>query len=499
MKHTWILRAAALFLPLSLGAQDLKEFEKRVTEFTLANGLHFIVLQRPEAPVVSVLTRVDVGGANDPAGKTGIAHMFEHMAFKGTDSLGTTNWLAEKKALDDIEAIYDKIDAEKNKGPRGSQQTIEKLQKEVKAAIEKANSYVDKEAYSRVISLNGGVGMNAGTGAESTTYFYSLPSNRLELWFLLTSQVFKNPIMREFYKERDVVREERRMRVESSPQGKMVQLLLQTTFLAHPQRNIIGWASDIENLRAKEALDFFRKYYVPSNMVMVIAGDVDPKEAKRLADQYFSSLPAGPPPPRVITEEPKQEGERRAAIDTESQPMLFMAYKRPNGFHPDDAPLAVLASALASGRTGVIYKELVEQKKLALFAAATSNFIGEKYPGAFLMYSMPAVGKTIEENEKALEEIIERVKKEKIEDRVIRRVKTQIRAGLIRGLDSNMGMAMQLAENYQLYGDWRKMFTQIDDLEKVTADDLMRVAKTYLVNSGRTVVYSNNPTKGDSK
>jgi len=499
MKHQWILRTAALFVPLCLGAQNLKDFEKRVTEFTLANGLHFIVLQRPEAPVVSVLTRVDVGAANDPAGKTGIAHMFEHMAFKGTDSLGTTNWLAEKKVLADIEALYDKIDLERNKGPRGSKEAIGNLQKQVKAAIEKANGFVDKEAYSRVISLNGGVGMNASTSVESTNYFYSLPSNRLELWFLLTSQVFKNPIMREFYKERDVVREERRMRFESSPQGKMLELLLQTTFLAHPQRSLIGWASDIENLRAKEAEEFFRKYYVPSNMVMVIAGDVDPKEAKRLADQYFSSLPSGPMPPRVITDEPKQEGERRAVIETESQPMLYLGYKRPNAFHPDDAPLAVLASALSSGRTGVIYKEMVEQKKLALFAAASSNFIGEKYPGAFMMFSVPAVGKGVDENEKALMEIVERVKKEKIGEDVIKRVKTQIRAGLVRGLDSNLGMAMQLAENYQLHGDWRKMFTQIDELEKVTADDLMRVAKTYLVESGKTVVYSHNPKKGDSK
>lgn len=499
MKQFWIPRIVAVFLPLCLAAQNLKEFEKRVTEFTLANGLHFIVLNRPEAPVVSLVTRVDVGAANDPAGKTGLAHMFEHMAFKGTDSLGTTNWPAEKEVLAEIEQIYDKIDNERNKGPRGSRETIEKLEQEVKAAIAKANDYVDKEAYSRVISLNGGVGMNAGTSVESTTYFYSLPSNRLELWFLLTSQVFRNPIMREFYKERDVVREERRMRFESSPQGKMQELLLQTAFLAHPQRSLIGWASDIENLRAKEAQEFFRKYYVPSNMVMVLSGDVDPNEAKRLADKYFSAMPAGPPPPRVITEEPKQEGERRSVIETEAQPMLWMAYKRPNGLHPDDIPLSVLASALSSGRTGVMYKEMVEQKKLALFAGVFGNFLSEKYPGMFTFISVPAMGKTVEENEKAFQEIIDRVKKEKIEQAVINRVKTQIRAGLIRGLDSNLGMAMQVAEYYQLHGDWRKMFTQIDELEKVTADDLMRVAKTYLVDSGRTIVYSRNPKKGDSK
>lgn len=493
-----LLGALCLTLPLAL-AQNLKEFEKNVTEFNLPNGLHFIVLQRPQAPVVSLVTRVDVGAANDEAGRTGLAHMFEHMAFKGTDTLGTTNWAAEKKLLAEIEAIYDKIDAEKNKGPRANKATIAKLMEDVTATVKKADGYVDKEAYSRVISQNGGVGMNAGTSVDSTTYFYSLPANRVELWFLLTSQVFRGPIMREFYKERDVVREERRMRFESNPQGKMQEALLQTSFLAHPQRSLIGWATDIENLRASEADVFFKKYYTPGNMVMVLSGDVDPKEVRRLADIYFAPLPAGPPPPRILTEEPKQEGERRTIIETEAQPFLWMAYKRPTGIHPDDAALNVLASALSSGRTGVMYKEMVEERKLALGAAVFSNFLSEKYPGLLTFVSVPAVGKTVEENEKAFHEIIERVKTKKIDDVVLNRVKTQVRASLIRGLDSNMGLAMQLAENYQLYGDWRNMFKQIGEIEKVTADDVMRVAKTYLLDSGRTVVYSKNPKKGDSK
>jgi predicted Zn-dependent peptidase len=201
----------------------------------------------------------------------------------------------------------------------------------------------------------------------------------------------------------------------------------------------------------------------------------------------------------LSTEEPKQEGERRTIIETEAQPFLWMAYKRPTGIHPDDAALNVLASALSSGRTGVMYKEMVEERKLALGAAVFSNFLSEKYPGLLTFVSVPAVGKTVEENEKAFHEIIERVKTKKIDDVVLNRVKTQVRASLIRGLDSNMGLAMQLAENYQLYGDWRNMFKQIGEIEKVTADDVMRVAKTYLLDSGRTVVYSKNPKKGDSK
>lgn len=499
MDRRWSWRLALLVLPLCLAAQDLKEFEKKITEFTLPNGLHFIILNRPQAPVVSMVTYVNVGSANDTTGKTGLAHMLEHMAFKGTDTLGTKNWPEEKKTLALIEQIYDKLEAERNKGPRGSKEAIEKLQAELKAAIDKANGFVEKEAYSTLIQENGGVGMNAGTSVDSTTYFYSLPSNRLEMWFLLTSQVFKQPVMREFYKERDVVREERRMRIESNSQGKMQETLQMTAFLAHPQRTLIGFSSDIESLRAKDSEAFFKQYYVPSNMVMVLAGDVNPTEAKRLADTYFGAMAAGVTPPRVITEEPKQEGERRIAIETPSQPLIFFGYKRPAATHPDDAALNVLSSALSSGRTGTLYKELVEQKKIALAAIAAPNFTSQKYPGLFMFLAAPGVGKTIEENEKAILEVVERVKKEKFDDAVLSRVKNKVRAGLVRGLESNFGMAMQLASNYMIYGDWRRMFTQIEEVEKVTADDLRRVAQTYLVEPQKSVVFTKAPAKEEKK
>lgn len=499
MRIHWMRQALLVALPFCLAAQDLKEFEKNVTEFTLPNGLHFIVLKRPQAPVVSMVTHVDVGSANDPAGSTGLAHMFEHMAFKGTDSFGTKNWLEEKKTLDEIERIYDKLEAERNKGARASQDVVKQLDADLKAAITKANSFVEKEAYSKIISENGGVGMNAGTSFDSTFYFYSLPANRIELWFLMTSQVFKNPVMREFYTERDVVRNERRMRFESSPQGKLQEALLTTAFIAHPQRSLIGWASDIENLRAKDAQEFYKKYYVPSNMVISISGDVDPVEIKRMADQYFSGLPSGPNPPRVITEEPAQTGERRVSVESPSQPILFMGYKRPGPTSPDGPALSVLAGALSSGRTGILYKEMVEQKKVALAAGAGPSFFGAKYPDLFIFFAAPSTGKTVDENEKAILEVIDRVKKEKIEEAVLKRIKTQVRAGLIRGLESNMGMAMQLATNYMRYGDWRRMFTNIQKVDEVTAEDVQRVAKTYLVDSARTVVYLKAPAKGESK
>src|ERR1700693_6590031 len=232
------------------GAQSLKDFEKRVTEFTLGNVMHFIVLERHEAPVVSFHSYVNAGSVDDPGGQTGIAHMFEHMAFKGTETIGTKNYTLERQAMDEVERIYDRYDAERNKGMKADPKKLEDLQQELKAAMDQANSFVTPTAYPQLIEENGGVGMNAGTQEDSTDYFYNFPKNRLELWFLLESQRFYDPVFREFYKERDVVREERRMRVESSPQGMLQEALLAAAFEAHPYHNMPGgWASDIENFR----------------------------------------------------------------------------------------------------------------------------------------------------------------------------------------------------------------------------------------------------------
>src|SRR5580658_3944060 len=241
-------------LPGLLCAQSLKDFEKKVTEFTLANGMHFLIIERHEAPVVSFHTFANVGSVDDPSGETGIAHMFEHMAFKGTQTIGTKNWPEEKKALDAIEVVYDRLDNERNKGFRADPKKVEALEAEVKAAIAKADTFVEPNEYDRIVESNGGVGMNASTGEDSTNYFYSFPSNRLELWFLLESSRFAQPVFREFYKERDVVREERRMRVESSSQGKLIESLAATAYAAHPYRNMPGgWASDIEHFRRPDA------------------------------------------------------------------------------------------------------------------------------------------------------------------------------------------------------------------------------------------------------
>ena len=491
------VRLIVFLLPLTLGAQNLKEFEKKVTEFTLANGLHFIVLERHEAPVVSFHTYVKAGSLEDPEGESGLAHMFEHMAFKGTESIGSRNWPEEKKAIAEVEVAYNRLQAERNAGPQTDATKLEQLQEALKAAIERADSFVEPNLYPRIIEENGGVGLNAETGTDATEYFYSLPSNRLELWFLLESQRFLHPVFREFYKERDVVMEEYRMRIESNPQGKLMQMFLATAFAAHPYRRTgAGWPSDIQNLRTDEAWQFFHEYYVPANMVMAIVGDVNPAEVKRMAEKYFGPMPKRPVPSEALTVEPKQDGPKQVQVKSPSQPMLLIGYKRPSEYDKDDAVFDVISGILGSGRTGVLYKEMVRDKKVSLMAASGDTFPDGRYPNMFVFMMAPSLGHTVADNEKTFYDILERFKAEKVSPEQLARVKTKARAGLIRHLASNAGLASLLTSYYADYGDWRKMFTSLDDLDKVTAEDVQRVAKEYFVPEGRTVAYTYQPAGG---
>jgi len=206
MTRAAIVGILALSFPLLAVPQSLKEFEKKVTEFTLSNGLHFIVVERHDAPVVAFNSYANVGSVDDPSGKTGLAHMFEHMAFKGTPNIGSLNWPLEKTALQEIESVYDELEAERSKGARTDKAKVKEIEERLQGAIDKAEKYVAPNYYTQLIEQNGGEGLNAQTAMDSTSFFYKLPSNRLELWFLLESERFYSPVFLQFYKERSVVR-----------------------------------------------------------------------------------------------------------------------------------------------------------------------------------------------------------------------------------------------------------------------------------------------------
>jgi predicted Zn-dependent peptidase len=477
-----------LGLPGLLAAQDLASFEKRVTTRTLDNGLTVIVVERPVAPVFSFFTHVDVGSDREVPGITGLAHMFEHMAFKGTDKIGTTDYEAEKAALEKVEQAYLAYDAERRRPVGRDEQKLAELQQAWKDAMAEADRYVVTDEFSQIIEREGGIGLNAFTSSDETGYFYSLPANRLELWAYLESERFLNPVMREFYKERDVVMEERRLRTDSQPTGRLFEQFLATAFTAHAYgRPIVGWASDLQTFSATDAVAFMERYYVPSNMVVTLVGDVKAAEALPLVEKYLGRLPARPAPEALRTIEPPQRAERQVILRETAQPFFLEGYHRPATTHPDDAIYDVISDLMSSGRTSRLYRSLVRDKKIAAQAGGFNGFPGTKYPNLFVFLAVPTPGHTPAEVRDAIREEIERLKTEDVTDEELEMVKTRAKANLIRRLDSNQGLAMQLAMAQARYGDWRELFRQVDRLEDVAKEDIRRVANATFLPTNRTV------------
>ena len=472
-------------------AQDLKEFEKKVTEFTLANGLHFIVVERHEAPVVSFHTYVNAGSANDVAGQTGVANLAGRMALKGTETVGTRDWAAEKKALAALEEAYNRQEAERRKGVRANATALVGDETDFKLAVERAEALADREAYQRIILENGGTDINLRTQPDATEFSYNLPSNHLELWFLLESQRLLHPVLREFYLERNRVAEEYQANVETKVLPRLEETLLATAFEAHPYRNPVrGWSGDVAVLGMTQAQAFMETYYVPGNMALAMVGDVDPAEARRLAERYFGPMPAKPLPPLAHPDEPRQMGPKTVEVGEAPQALLAMGYKRPDRNHPDDLALDVLQMVLSGGgEGGLLYKGLVE-KGIAQTATAQATFPSGRYPNLFVFVVAAQQGHTLEECRQALDGVLVQLQSKPLEAEALARAKARLRAEAIRRLSGNAELAAFLPAYYVSHGDWRALFTEMDRLDKVTAEDVQRAALRYFIPAGRTVAYT---------
>jgi predicted Zn-dependent peptidase len=470
-----------------LAQQEFREIESRVTEFTLKNGMKFLVLERKKAPVASFVTYADVGSAQEVKGITGLAHLLEHMAFKGTDKIGTKDYARERVALEKVEQAYAALREEKRKGAKADPEKLKKLEEAFRQAQEEAGKYVASNEFGEAVERAGGRQLNATTAADRTMYFFSLPSNHMELWFWLESERFLNPVFREFYKERDVVMEERRL-MESQPVGKLLEEFLAAAYKAHPYGEpVIGHMSDLENLTTADAVAFFRKYYIPSNLVAAVVGDVDPKRVRELAERYFGRIPGGPKPEPLRTVEPPQEAERRVTMWLRAQRMVLMGYHKPDINHPDDAVYDAISSLLSEGRSSRLYRGLVRDRKVATQVAGFPGLPGQKYPGLFIFFAMTAPGRTNQEVEKAIEEELERLIKEPVSKEELDGVKRRARASLLRELDDNLGLAIQLSSMQALTGDWRSLFRQLDKINAVTPEDIQRVAKATFTRTNKTV------------
>ena len=481
-----------------IGSINIAEYEKHVSVKTLPNGLTVVLWRRPEAPVFSFFTMVDAGSAQDPLHETGLAHMMEHMAFKGTPDIGTTDYAAEKVALEKVEQAYAAYETERIRqmhavpGPQenaaADQQKLKQLQQAWQDAIKDADKYVIKNQFGKVVEEHGGVGMNAFTDYDETAYMYSMPVNQIELWAALESDRMIHPVMREFYKERNVVMEERRLRTDSSPTGRLLEQFLGTSFMANPyHRPTIGYRSDLETFSATDADEFFHRYYVPSNMVIGLVGDLDPDKVFPLIERYFGQIPSRPKPLENTTVEPPQNSVREVTMPDPSQPLYLEGYHRPSYRAPDDVVYDAISDILSNGRTSRLYRSLVRDKQIAAVAAGISSYPGNKYSHIFTFYAVPTPGHTTSEIQKAFTEEIQKLKTQDVTDDELRMFKTRTEADLIRGLASNEGLAEQLAIYQTRYGDWRELFRYMDRVDKVTKADIRRVSNEVFTDTNRTV------------
>lgn len=479
-----ILAVFSLILPSY--SMDMKDFEKNLTVHKMDNGLTFLLYERHNAPVVSFHTYVDVGSVNETYGITGISHMLEHMAFKGTTVVGAKDLEKELATMKKIDDLFLKLyHLEDNKG---SEENIEQVKAEISKLQEEAESYANIGEFDQVISRNGSPDLNAFTTSDATQYHYSLPSNKIELFMYLESERYVHPVFRQFYKERDVVTEERRMRTESNPIGKLLEQFQLMSFTYHPYHGTtIGAMSELQRYTREKILNYFKKYYNPKTMTIAIVGDFNTKEVISLADKYFSRIPAGEVPRPIDSVEPEQTVERKLVLKENSQPIYLVGYHRPSGASDDDATLSALAQILGQGRSSRLYKRLVKDDKIAAQVGAMNGFPGTKYPSLLMMYGVSNPGHSNDEIEKVIDEEIEKLQKEKVSIDELQKVKARAKASLVYGLKSNMGIAQSLATSQVLFGSWKEIFSGVEKIDKVTPEDIQNAAIKYLNKSGRNV------------
>lgn len=488
-KRTGII-LSFLLLPVFislLNAQTFDLIKQNVKEHTLSNGMKFIVLERTEAPVVSFHIYADVGSAQESYGITGISHLLEHMAFKGTKTVGTKDFEAETKVLDKLDKVYDKLSLEQ-KSVHPDSQKINALQNEFQELKKQAREFIKVGEYSDMYREQGGDGLNAYTNCDATQYIVSLPSNRLELWMAMESDRFMNPLFREFFEERDVVMEERRLGVETQPMGKLIEDFFSVAFKSHPYHHeVIGHMSDLKQITRNDVKEYFKKYYSPGNLTAAVVGDVKAEEVFKLADLYFFRIPSSPKPEPLRTEEPVQWGQRQVSVEAQSQPIIIVGYHRPGINSSDDLAFDAMANIFGQGRSSRLYTVLVKEKKIAVNAGSFNGWPGNKYPNLFAVYSFPAKEHTSDECLKTIDAEIFKLINESVTEEELSKYKHQTKKWMIDAMKSNSQMAARLTFYDVVRGDWRKSFDLIKAVDAITVDDVKAVAKKYLTNRNRTI------------
>ncbi len=474
----------------------LESLERQVQSFTLPNGLQFIVVERHAAPVFSFETVVNSGSADDGLGTTGLAHMMEHMAFKGTAIVGTKDYGAEKPLLDREELAWKAVLDERRRGLHADSTRLRALEQAFAAAQTASHEQVVSNEFQKGIEQAGAQNWNASTHNDFTDYYYSLPSNRLELWALMEGGRMAHPVFREFYKERDVVYEERRMSTESAPVGRLVDEFIHASFVAHPYGfGGIGHPSDLKSFTRTQGDEFFRKHYVAKNMTVALVGDVATPEVKAVAEKYFGDLSDAPLPSPIDTVEPEQHAERRVILEDAAQPLVLMGWHIPAASDPRYPAYEALADLLGGGNWARLNKALVKEQKSVVRIQCGTGFPGEKYPNQLVIFVVPASGQDPLKVEQAVYDVLNEVETRKpFSAEELAGYKVRVRAEKIGVAADNAQLAGALAQAQALYGDWHEFFRGQERVQALTTADVIEVMKRSMIHSNRTVGLIVNPT-----
>lgn len=469
--------------------------ENKVVEHTLKNGMKLLLVERHTSPTVSAWIRFRVGSVNEKSDERGIAHLLEHMLFKGTTTLGTKDYAAEKPLLDKIETTAQALMQEKARRDKADPVRVAELEKQLANLETEASKYVIKDEFFELYSKNGGVGYNAFTSRDGTTYLISLPSNKLELWAAIESDRLQNAVLREFYTERSVVMEERRRSYDADPESKLWETFLASNFLTHPYgQPTIGWMSDIQNLTRSKAEQFFHNYYAPNNAIVAIVGDINTQATIAMVERYFGAIPPGKELAPVTAEEPKQAGERRIELLAEAEPTLMLGFHKPAILSEDDYVFDVINMILGSGRTSRFYKKLVIEKQIAA-DVGVFDAPGSRFPNLLVISATPRSPHTAAEVEAAVLAELEQLKSEPVNARDLQRILNKIEYEEARRMGTNGGLARNLTEYEAVAGSWRYMTEYRNKVTKVTPAEIQRVAKEYFTRENRSVGFITK--KGD--
>lgn len=461
--------------------------EDKVIEHTFKNGLKLLMVERHTSPTVSAWIRFRVGSADERSDERGIAHLLEHMLFKGTTTLGTRDYAAEKPLLETIEATAQRLLHEKAKGAKADPATVKRLEQELADQEKQAQQYVVKDEFFDLYARNGGSGYNAFTSKDGTTYLISLPANKLELWAAIESDRMRNPVLREFYSERSVVMEERRRSYDAQPGAKLWETFIAGAYNAHPYgQPIIGWMPDIEQLSRTKAESFLKRFYAPNNAIIAVVGAIKPPQVIALVERYFGDLPPGTPVPQVSATEERQRGERRIEVIGDAEPEVVIGFHKTALGDKDDELFDVLSAILGQGRTSRLYRSLVLEKQLATDVSVFTA-PGSRYPNLFVLHATPRAPHSTAEVEQALLAELERLKTEPVTRQELQQILNRLEYEEARRMGTNGGLARNLTEYEATTGSWRFLTSYRTKIEKVTPADLQRIAGAYFTRENRIV------------